>query len=528
MTLHLTVNYSDTAYVTDTICYGLPYEGFDFTLSADSIETLIAANPGVYTFGFSKLDVSAVGCDSTTTLTLTVIPATTPTISVDGIVTACESGTATLSLEGTYSTYAWSTGETTPTISVTQAGFYSAVLTDAHGCSFTTEMLHLGASELITETPNICMVGLTADNHNLVVWERMTDPDVVAYNIYRENNQANIYELLATVPATASNSYEDLTSDPDVRAYRYKISAVDTCGGESSLSPFHKTTHLTINRGIGNSWNLIWSHYEGFEFPSYKLYRGTTPETMELIETMPSNLNSYTDGDNVNGALFYQIEVVMEHSCTEYRDVVYTGAKSNIVHNGEDTHVEITASACESYTYGAETYFASGDYEQTIPTTFGFDSLVTIHLTIHHGDTTYLTAEVGLGNGYQGYGFDIAADALPAEGSYSFGRTLTTVHGCDSLVVLTIDVVNTDNIEENSAASLQLFPNPTADNVRVSSDGKLMEAIEVYDAYGKLLQSIKVEGVEQIVELRRYSAGVYFLRIRLADNTFATKRVVKR
>ena len=57
----------------------------------------------------------------------------------------------------------------------------------------------------------------------------------------------------------------------------------------------------------------------------------------DLIETLPSNLTSYTDYGGLSGALFYQIEVVMNGSCLRHtRDTAaYTGARSNIVYNGE-------------------------------------------------------------------------------------------------------------------------------------------------------------------------------------------------
>lgn len=35
--------------------------------------------------------------------------------------------------------------------------------------------------------------------------------------------------------------------------------------------------HLTINQGMGNTWNLIWQPYQGFVVSSYNIYRGTTP-----------------------------------------------------------------------------------------------------------------------------------------------------------------------------------------------------------------------------------------------------------
>lgn len=228
------------------------------------------------------------------------------------------------------------------------------------------------------------MVGVE-NNHNLVVWEELSDPDVVGYQIYRENDMANVFEPLAVVPAGSSNAYEDVTADPSVRAYRYKIAAMDSCGGETPMSAYHKTVHLTINQGIGNSWNLIWTPYEGFEFASYKLYRGTANNNLQLIQTMPSTLTSFTDNNPGSDVLFYQIEAVMAESCVQHtRDVTHTGVRSNIAYNGVAVYAEESLTACESYDWNGQVLTENGNYVQTLVSELGYDSVVTLHLTLLH------------------------------------------------------------------------------------------------------------------------------------------------
>ena len=285
---------------------------------------------------YSVIGTDTNGCLATTSITVTVHIPTTPPLTVDGEITACYESTATLSTEGNFTSYLWSTGETTPTIEVSTPGYYWVQVTDEYGCVATSEVTHLGSSILIPEIPAICMVGVE-NNHNLIVWEEIDNTNVRNYRVYREDNQANVFELLTTQPASQGNSYEDSTANPSVRAYRYKVTAMDVCQGETPMSEFHKTIHLTINRGIGESWNLIWTPYEGMEFPSYRLYRGTTPDSLELIATIPSTLTTLTDFEAPEGALYYQIEMVMDGSCQLHtRDVTdYAGARSNIVYNGE-------------------------------------------------------------------------------------------------------------------------------------------------------------------------------------------------
>ncbi len=382
VTLNLTINHSVTEPVEVTICETeLPYHYVNGQIDT----TFEVGTPHLSTINYTLSTIH--GCDSNVVLHVTVIPAFTPVISVSGALTPCESSSATLSVTGNYSAYEWSNGITTPTITITEPGYYWVSVTDVNGCAGFSEMTHVGVSDLITETPSICMVGVE-NGHNLVVWEELSDPDVESYRIYRENNQANVFEPLVTIPASSPNAYEDVTADPTVRAYRYKITAVDSCGGETPMSPMHKSVHLTINRGIGNSWNLIWSDYEGFEFSSYNLYRGTANNNLELIQTMPSNLNSYTDNlTSMDDALFYQIEVVLpdDHHCVRHtRDITYSGARSNIVYNSVPVTVVLTESACDSYEWLGQTLTESGTYTGTYTSDLGYECNATLHLTITH------------------------------------------------------------------------------------------------------------------------------------------------
>ncbi|WP_333808299.1 T9SS type B sorting domain-containing protein [Flavobacterium sp.] len=78
------------------------------------------------------------GCANICSLDLTLIP--TPIISLNQINYLCENFTVTLTESGYFDSYLWSTGETTPSITVAQPGNYSLTVTEIHGtvvCSTT-------------------------------------------------------------------------------------------------------------------------------------------------------------------------------------------------------------------------------------------------------------------------------------------------------------------------------------------------------------------------------------------------------
>ena len=60
---------------------------------------------------------------------------------------------------------------------------------------------------------------------------------------------------------------------------------------------------------------------------------------MILLNTIASNLNSYTDLTAPSGQLYYQIEVVSSYTCDPSRS--FNTSKSNIVENGQTPSILI-------------------------------------------------------------------------------------------------------------------------------------------------------------------------------------------
>jgi fibronectin type 3 domain-containing protein len=176
----------------------------------------------------------------------------------------------------------------------------------------------------------LCMVSVDENYHNEIVWKK--EDAVLSYNIYREGNIGGQYDLVANVPHAEYNSWTDTASDARIRSYRYKVSnVVSDC--ESELSDPHKTMHLTISAGQNNSWNLIWTSYEGVPYSTYNIYRSTgdTLGTMVLIGTMPSGNTSYTDFSVPAGYVYYMVEIVLDNPCNVWKS--YSSIKSNIATN---------------------------------------------------------------------------------------------------------------------------------------------------------------------------------------------------
>jgi hypothetical protein len=166
----------------------------------------------------------------------------------------------------------------------------------------------------------------------MLMWNKEPLP-LVEYNIYREGATSGDYELVATVPYDSMSVWVDEESRPRNRSYRYKISATDIYGVESEESEVHKTMHLTISQGLGNSWNLVWTPYEGATYSSYQIYRGSDANNVELIDQFPSEGNTtYSDYDVNLPTVYYQVAIIKDEPCnvTKSNNII----RSNIATNG--------------------------------------------------------------------------------------------------------------------------------------------------------------------------------------------------
>lgn len=213
-----------------------------------------------------------------------------------------------------------------------------------------TPMVRMNLFNLPTPAPQICIVGLDSiTNKNRVVWEKPLVNYIDSFYVYKETTVGNVYEKIGALSYSALAVFLDVNSNPAVQAYRYKISALDTSGNQTSLSDAHKTIHLTINQGVGGVWNLIWSNYEGLNFGTYNIYRGTDPSNMTLLTSIQNTLSSYTDLTAPSGLVYYQIEIVNPSNCDPTKSINYGNSRSNIVNSSESGIAEDMVSEVAIY-----------------------------------------------------------------------------------------------------------------------------------------------------------------------------------
>jgi hypothetical protein len=92
----------------------------------------------------------------------------------------------------------------------------------------------------------------------------------------------------------------------------------------------------------------------------------------------------------------------------------------------------------ETYTFHGRTLTQSGTYYDTLANRSGCDSVVSVALTIYPFDTVPLTGSICNGHSYNFNGTLLSTPGL-------YRDTLSTVHGCDSILLLRLGVNNSSS-----------------------------------------------------------------------------------
>ena len=138
--VNVTANTNPVPSITgnNSICQGQSstisagsYSGYSWSTGATT------SSININTAGSYSVTVTdANGCTGTATFNLAVNANPTPTIT--GVTSFCAGGNSTLNAGGGYTNYLWSGGATTQTINVTTGGNYAVTVTNAAGCTATT------------------------------------------------------------------------------------------------------------------------------------------------------------------------------------------------------------------------------------------------------------------------------------------------------------------------------------------------------------------------------------------------------
>ena len=364
VTLHLTVNYSNTGDTTAVACNSFTWYGTTYA------ETPAVAPTHTFT--------NASGCDSVVTLHLTVNYSSTG----DTTAFACDS-------------FDWyeHTGITSSTESLTHT------FTNASGCdSVVTLHLTVGHSNTGDTTASAC---------NSFTWYGTTYTETPAIAPTHTFTNASGCDSVVTLHLTVGHSNTgDTTAFACVSFTWHGITYTET----PAIAPKHTYTNasgcdsvVTLHLNIGA---VVYGDTTAHACNSFTWYGTTYTETPAVA---PMRMLKNVDGCDS----LVTLHLTVGHS------------------NTGDT----TAFACNSFTWYGTTYTSTPAIAptHTFTNASGCDSVVTLHLTVGHSNTGDTTAFAC--NSFTWYGTTYTSTPAVAP-----THTFTNASGCDSVVTLHLTV----------------------------------------------------------------------------------------
>lgn len=457
---------------------------------------------------YSVTATYANGCTAASpVVAVTVNPAPPPPIiSVvnNQPTTFCLGGFVTLSSSAA-SSYKWSNGATTQSITVSNSGQYSVTVSNAGGCtaaSLSAVSVTVLPLPTATVTPNgpttFCQGGsvtLTASSASSYQW---SNGATTQSNTVSTGGQ---YSVVVTDinGCTNASTATAVTVIPSPTATITPPGPVALCEGES----------VTLTASTASAYN--WSN-------------GATTQTI-----------------TVSTAGMYSVTVTGANTCTAASPatsvVVNPHPEAIITASGttafcEGGSVTLTSSPASSYKWsnGATTPIitvtTSGNYSVTVTDDKGCTdasppTAVTVHplpvvnlgadITLTQGDSVILNA--GQWSAYKwSTGDSTATIVVYSMGTYSV--TVTNSFGCtasDMVIVMTTSTTDLDSKYE-----ITVFPNPTQQAVNIKCEGSATTSVQVFDNLGKLVledASFAPDGTLRTLFLDKAPSGMYYLRI---------------
>lgn len=219
---------------------------YTWSTSANTSSVLLNT-AGIYT-----CNVSNICGNSSATVNVSISSA--PTLSIiSSDITICASGqTATLSLNGSVGTYSWSTGDSSPTTTISAPGVYSATVATS-GCGNAVANISLGTAPLpivsisVPASPSLCAGGsivLTANsNEPNYLWSNGATTNTVSVN-------TSSITVTSTNVCGSSQASQTINIIP-LPTLTLSTNAISLCAGQSATVQANANTSVTYTWSNG-------------------------------------------------------------------------------------------------------------------------------------------------------------------------------------------------------------------------------------------------------------------------------------
>ncbi|MCR4856680.1 MAG: T9SS type A sorting domain-containing protein [Bacteroidales bacterium] len=434
--------------------------GASYTWSNGSSNNNISVSQsGVYTVTATD----AEGCSNTANVTVTVNPL--PNVSISGNSSFCQGSSVVLTASGA-SSYSWSNGSSSATITVANPGTYTLIGTDANNCTNT-------ATKTVTANPT----------YNVPITYSICQGESYNFNGQSLSTAGTYTQNLSTV--NGCDSIVTLTLTVKSLPAPVILGNTTLCQGQS--------TSLSANGGISYHWsngstnNNISVSQSGVYTVTATNAEGCSATTSVTVTVNPlpsvniSGNSSFCQGDNVTLTATGANTYVWSNASTNTAITVssagsytVTGTDANGCSNiatktvsvNPTYNIPLTHSICqsESYNFYGQNLTMAGTYTHTLQTVNGCDSVLTLTLMVKALPTPTLTGNTSLcegetttlaANGGVSYVWNNAStgNSISVSQSGVYTVTATNAEGCSApaSVTVTVNLLPNVNINGNNS-----------------------------------------------------------------------------
>ncbi|HRI19788.1 MAG TPA: T9SS type A sorting domain-containing protein, partial [Panacibacter sp.] len=408
---------------------------------------------------------ASTGCTGTSAVkTVTVNPLPIPTISANGSLTFCQGGSVTLTASAA-STYLWSTGAKTQSITVNASGNYNVTVTNANGCSGASAITQVTVNPIPQPTINasgpttFCNGGnvkLTASINGTYLWSNGATTKAITVTT------AGNYTVTVT-----TNGCSGTSPVTKVIVNALPTVSVTASGPITNLCP---GVTVTLTSTVANSY--LWSN-------------GAT--TRSIL---------------VNAAGSYSATVTNASGCSAISTITKVTYQTCPAPKG----LKATVTSATAATLKWNTATCGISYQLQYRKV-GAAAWTTITLT----DTFYNTIALLPATAYQWQLATVCQNSPIILSAYTTGTNFTTPA---SSSVINAPVVF-DELKVQESFSAIVFPNPAKNNAVLRLSGNENEvAIMITDISGKVLwKSLKVKDQQVNLPIEKFANGIYFLTV---------------
>jgi hypothetical protein len=406
-TLHLHINAEQNTTLHDTVCEGDVYENNGYSIGA-----ILTGNAGDYTYYLNE--TTSAGCDSTVLLYLRVNGVAETELYDD----VCRGDS--------YGEYGFSI----PSDSTATAGIYESILSlsTAEHCDSTVTLhltIHSEAETVFADT--VCQLESYA-NYGFIVPGDSTQQCGLYTEIHEyetvDGCDSTVYLKLQVEPVYNYTVYDTVCAGEAYSGYNFYLS------GDQTQLPgvINREVNLETLRGCDSTVKL-----ELTVAPNFDIY-----QQQSVCET---ELPYIWHDIECSAAGIYYDENLSVSGC----DSTYT-LQLNV---GTSTEADLPVTACSNelpYIYNGVPHYISGVYTYYYASMYGCDSVVHLYLSISHDYTVTLYDSICEGDTYYNYNFYYPIDSTNIPGTHIGVQNNISNSGCDSIVTLYLEVIPDEHV----------------------------------------------------------------------------------